>query len=164
MQRFVTGGARPLLAVVFLLLDAGGLGAQSGVPEQTAAQAEVIAVLDGFHAALAAGDSARALDYLAADVVILESGGVEDREHYRSGHLASDMRFAAAIPRQRGDVTVRVVGDVAWAHSASVVQGQMGEREVNSQSAELAVLVREAGAWKIHALHWSSRQRRGGGE
>jgi ketosteroid isomerase-like protein len=162
MQR-QTGGSRALLAVVFLLLPAGGLGAQSGVPAQTAAQAEVTAVLDGFHAALAAGDSTRALGYLAEDVVILESGGAEDREHYRSGHLASDMRFAAAVPRRRGEITVRVVGDVAWAHSTSVVEGRMGEREVNSQSAELAVLVREEGTWKIHALHWSSRQRRGGG-
>ena len=32
--------------------------------------------------------------------------------------------------------------------------------EINSQGAELMVLAREDGAWKIKAIHWSSRQRR----
>ena len=92
--------------------------------------------------------------------MILESGGVEDKAHYRSGHLAGDMRFAQAVPRQRGDITVRVVGDVAWAWSTSVTEGRMGEREINSQGAELVVLARREGVWKITAVHWSSRTRR----
>jgi ketosteroid isomerase-like protein len=93
-------------------------------------------------------------------VTILESGGVEDKSHYRSGHLAGDMRFAQAVPRQRGEITVTVRGDVAWAHSTSVTEGRMGEREINSQGAELVVLAREGGTWRIQAIHWSSRQRR----
>ncbi len=32
------------------------------------------------------------------------------------------------------------MGDVAWAHSTSVAQGRMGEREINSHGAELVVL------------------------
>ena len=131
------------------------LSAQSGV------DAEVIDVIESFHAALASGDSTQALSHLAEDVIILESGGVEDKDHYRSGHLAGDMRFAAAIPRQRGEIDVQIVGDVAWAHSTSVTQGTMGEREINSQGAELVVLVRRDGVWRISAIHWSSRQRRG---
>ncbi len=127
---------------------------------QDADRAAVIAVVDAFHAALASGDSTKALSLLAEDVTILESGGVEDKTHYRSGHLAGDIRFAAAVPRQRGEINVTVMGDVAWAHSTSVTQGRMGEREINSQSVELMVLAREAGAWKIKAIHWSSRARR----
>ncbi len=127
---------------------------------QDADRAAVVAVVDAFHAALAAGDSTKALSLLAEDVTILESGGVEDKTHYRSGHLAGDIRFAAAVPRQRGEINVTVMGDVAWAHSTSVTQGRMGEREINSQSVELMVLAREAGAWKIKAIHWSSRARR----
>lgn len=120
----------------------------------------VTAVVDAYHGALAAGDSATALSLLADDVTILESGGVETKEQYRSGHLAGDMRFAQAVPRERSEITVQVRGDVAWAWSTSVTEGRMGEREINSQGAELMVLTRQAGEWRISAIHWSSRQRR----
>ncbi len=135
------------------LAGAGASGQQS--PED-----QVAAVVEAFHAALAAGDSVAALSHLADDVTILESGGVEDKEHYRSGHLAGDMRFARAVPRERSAVEVTLMGDVAWAHSTSVTEGRMGDREINSQGAELVVLAREGGTWKIKAIHWSSRQRR----
>jgi ketosteroid isomerase-like protein len=125
-------------------------------------EADVAAVVDAYHAALATGDSTTALSLLSDDVVILESGGVENKQHYRSGHLAGDIRFAAAVPRERGEISVRVVGDVAWAWSTSVTQGMMGDREVNSQGAELMVLRRAGDSWTITAIHWSSRQRRGG--
>ena len=132
----------------------------AGASGQQRSENQVRAVADAFHAALAAGDSAAALSHLADDVTILESGGIEDKEHYRSGHLAGDMRFARAVARERGEIEVSLVGDVAWAHSTSVTQGRMGDREINSQGAELMVLARESGIWKIKAIHWSSRQRR----
>lgn len=124
-----------------------------------AANDEIASVLREFHAALAAGDSTAALALLADDVVILEGGGVEDKDHYRSGHLAGDMRFAQAVPAERSDVSVTVVGDAAWAWSTSTRVGRMGDREVNSRGAELAVLRRTDGQWLITALHWSSRSR-----
>ncbi len=127
---------------------------------QSASEAQVTAVVAAFHTALAAGDSTTALSQLAEDVTILESGGVETKEQYRSGHLSGDMRYAQAAPRERGEMNVTIMGDVAWVHSLSVVQGQMGDREVNSQSAELMVLARDGGRWLIKAIHWSSRQRR----
>ena len=144
------------LCVVFVATLARGSGAsaQQGVEEQVAA------VVEAFHAALAAGDSVSALSMLADDVTILESGGVENKEHYRSGHLAGDMRFAQEVPRERGEIEVSVRGDVAWAHSTSITQGKMCDREINSQGAELVVLAREGGTWKIKAIHWSSRPRR----
>ena len=45
------------------------------------------------------------------------------------------------------------MGDVAWAHSTSVALGRMGDREINSHGAELVVLPREGGTWKIKAIH-----------
>ena len=140
--------------LILMLVGAASLSGQQDPEEQVAA------VVDAFHSALAAGDSATALSMLADDVTILESGGVENKEHYRSGHLSGDMRFAQAVPRERGDIEVSVMGDVAWAHSTSITQGQMGDREINSQGAELVVLAREGGVWKIKAIHWSSRRRR----
>ncbi len=130
------------------------------VAAQTADAEAVEVVVDAFHQALATGDSARALSLLAEDVTILESGGVESKSQYRSGHLRGDMRFAQAVPRERGEIRVSVIGDVAWAYSTNVAQGTMGDREINSQGAELVVLAREGGNWLIKAIHWSSRARR----
>ncbi len=145
-----------LVSAVLIATLAGGACAS----DQQGPEGQVAAVVEAFHAALAAGDSVAALSHLADDVTILESGGVEDKEHYRSGHLAGDMRFARAVPRERSAIEVNLMGDVAWAHSTSVTQGRMGDREINSQGAELVVLAREGGTWKIKAIHWSSRQRR----
>jgi len=146
--------------VVFFGLGISSLGVPVQIHGQESVDADIAFVVGAFHTALAAGDSVTALSHLADDVVILESGGVEDKQHYRSGHLAGDMRFAQAVPSDRGDIEVTVRGDVAWAHSTSVRQGRMGEREINSQGAELVVLAREGSTWKITAIHWSSRQRR----
>ncbi|MGB1841600.1 MAG: hypothetical protein ACPHWZ_10885, partial [Longimicrobiales bacterium] len=63
----------------------GGMTAQHA-EAQTEAQ-RVVEVVDAYHAALVNGDSTAALSLLSEDVTILESGGVEDKEHYRSGHL-----------------------------------------------------------------------------
>ncbi len=132
-----------------------------GFAMEVSAQApeEVEAVVAAYHEALAAGDSVSALALLADDVVILESGGIETKEQYRSGHLAGDMRFAQAVPRQRGAMSVEVVGDVAWAWSTSVTTGRMGDREIDAQGAELMVLAYEDSSWHIKAIHWSSRAR-----
>ena len=145
-----------VLSAVLITTMAGGACASG----QQGPEEEVAAVVDAFHAALAAGDSAAALSHLADDVTILESGGVEDKEHYRSGHISGDMRFAQAVSRERSEIEVSILGDVAWAHSTSITQGQMGDREINSQGAELVVLARAGATWKIKAIHWSSRRRR----
>ena len=143
-------GAYCALSIVF-----GPLQVEAQSPEE-----HVIAVVDSYHEALATGDSVTALSLLAEDVTILESGGVEDKEHYRSGHLAGDMRFAAAVPRERGEIQVTLDGDVAWAWSTNTAQGRIGEREVNSRGAELMVLSRTGDRWLIRAIHWSSRSAR----
>ena len=122
--------------------------------------ADVAAVVAKFHASLAAGDSSAALAMLADDVTILESGGVETKTQYRTGHINGDMSFAKAVPSVRTVTGVRVRGDAAWVTSSSVTQGESNGRQVNSAGAELVVLTREGGAWKIRAVHWSSRTRR----
>lgn len=134
------------------------LSGQAG-PVQ-ADSAAVVAVVDGFHTALARGDTAAVLELLHPDVRILESGGLEDRKQYIGGHMGADMAYAAAVSRERSDLDVRVVGNSAWAASTAVVSGRYRDRDINSQSAELMVLVRENGTWRIAAIHWSSRARR----
>lgn len=122
--------------------------------------AAVAATVVGYHRALVAADSSAALALLTEDAVVLESGGMETREEYRSHHLPSDMQFARAVQAREGPLRVTVRGDVAWAASTSVAQGTFRGRPVNSVGAELMVLTRGPGGWRIAAIHWSSRARR----
>lgn len=124
---------------------------------------DVAATVDRFHAALAAGDSVAALAILADDVVILESGARESRDDYRAHHLIADIAFARAVPSRRGAMAVQIRGDVAWVTGTSASQGEYRGRPINSTGAELIVLSKEAGGWKIRAIHWSSRSIRSGG-
>lgn len=142
------------------LAPAIGAAQQHAHHASSADSAAVAATVERFHAALASADSAGALALLTDDVQILESGGVEDRAEYRSHHLGADIEFARAVPSRRGAMTVRVHGDVAWATSTSSTEGTFRGRAINSAGAELMVLVRTPGGWKIAAIHWSSRTRR----
>lgn len=118
---------------------------------------DVAATVHAFHAALQAGDSAAAMNLLAPDVVIQESGAVESRSVYAGHHLPGDMRFAQALPGVRSAQRVVVAGDVAWSTSASTTKGTYRDRQVNSAGAELMILSRSNGVWRIRAIHWSSR-------
>ncbi|MEQ8331339.1 MAG: DUF4440 domain-containing protein [Longimicrobiales bacterium] len=148
------------LAAAFLL-GAPSLSAQDHAGHAMSADsAAVAAVVQAYHDALAAADSAAALALLAEDAMILESGGVETRAEYRSHHLPGDMAFAAAVPRQRGPIRVTVEGGIAWAVSTSTTTGTYRDRDIDSRGAELMVLSREPDGWRIRAIHWSSRANR----
>lgn len=123
--------------------------------------ASVAGVVAAFHRALQSGDSLGALRLLAPDVMILESGGVETRDEYRSHHLPGDIAYARGVPSTRTVRQVRVHGGTAWVSSTSVAQGTFNGRVINSSGAELVVLTRGADqVWRIAAIHWSSRARR----
>jgi ketosteroid isomerase-like protein len=119
----------------------------------------VAAVVERFHGALSAGDSAIALQLLAEDAMILESGSAESRADYRAHHLPADIAFARGVRSERTPVRVSVVGDVAWAWSTSTTRGEFNGRQVNSVGAELMVLARTPDGWRIRAIHWSTRAR-----
>lgn len=172
------GNAVPAASILMAaaVLLAGGtarLGADEGAPAALSGgsadravlgriapppdSADVAAVVDRFHEALASGDSAAAMALLADDATVLESGGVETRAEYAGHHLGADMEFASAVARDRGDVSVTVEGDVAWTVSTSTAEGEFRGRGIRSQGAELMVLRRGPEGWKIAAIHWSSR-------
>ena len=144
--------------LVLALLASSALPVAAGA--QQSDSAAVASVIERFHAALASGDSATALALLAPDVTVLESGGLETLEEYRSHHLPGDIQFARAVPRSRAPIKVTLAGDMAWATSTGVTQGEYRGRAINSNSAELMVLTRSGGGWLIRAIHWSSRARR----
>lgn len=151
-----------VLSLAAAALFAPGLAAQQGHAHHasSADSAEVAATVERFHQALAAADSAAALALLTGDVEILESGGVESRQEYRSHHLGSDIEFARAVPSRRGPLRVHVAGDVAWTTSTSTSEGEFRGRAINAAGAELMVLRRTPQGWRIAAIHWSSRARR----
>lgn len=127
---------------------------------QKSDSAAVAEVVDQFHAALKVGDPATVEMLLHLQARILETGGVETREQYLTGHMRGDMAFAQAVPRERSDIHVTVAGNTAWAVSTSTTTGRYRDRDVDAQGAELVVLVKEKEQWKIAAVHWSSRARR----
>jgi len=148
----------PIVASALAALPAAGgaqtRSARSGAAPDSAAVAQTIGA---FHRALAAGDSAAVRALLGDDVEVAESGGVESRDDYLSHHMPADMAFAAAVAREPGTMRVTVVGDVAWAMSMSHTTGTFRERPIDARGAELMVLSRHDGGWRIRAIHWSSR-------
>lgn len=145
-----------LSALALVLAGAGTAGAQTASHDS----ADVAAVVERFHRALADADSAGALALLSDDVVILESGDVESRAEYRAHHLPADIAFARAVKSERSPVRVTRRGDVAWATATSTTTGRFHDRDVSSAGAELMVLTRAPDGWRISAIHWSSHKRK----
>jgi ketosteroid isomerase-like protein len=119
----------------------------------------VAGVVDRYHGALVAGDSAAVIALLAKDAVIIESGGLESLQDYRSHHLPADIAFARAVKTTRSPVRVVVRGHVAWTYATSATRGKYHGNTVNSTGAESMVLTRNVDGWTISAIHWSSRDR-----
>lgn len=130
---------------------------QAQVTSHEAAHAEVQAVAESYGRALAAGDSLAALALLHEDVVIYEGGHAETREQYRSGHLRSDIAFAAAVPRTTIRDSVLVSGNVALYTSEYTAKGRFRDRDIDSHGTETLVMLRTEDGWKIRHIHWSSR-------
>lgn len=146
---------RGLMISITLLHMAGPLAAQEA--SDSARQAEVRSVVQQFHAALAATDSTTALDQLHPAVVVYESGHAETLSQYQSGHLTSDMAFAAAMQREIANESVTLWGDVALYNAETHSSGTWRDREIDAHGAETIVLVRTSDGWRIRHIHWSSR-------
>lgn len=113
--------------------------------------------VDGFHAALAAGEMQQALDYLAPDVLIVEEGGAErSRAEYASHHLAADAAFTRAVPSAMLSSTGDAIGDLAYVVTESRMTGTYNGKPVDRLSAESMVLRNGPAGWKIVHIHWSS--------
>lgn len=141
-----------------IVFQVRGSGAGVGQASDSAA---AVAAVQRFHRTLAEGDSIGALALMTDDAIVLESGGVETRAEYRAHHLPADIEFARAVPSEYTVRRVSVRGDAAWVSSTSTARGEFRGRQVNSTGAELVVLVRTTAGWRISAIHWSSRARRG---
>lgn len=144
-----------LIAIMALFVATVPISAQQAT--DSAREAEVVSVVEAFHAALAAGDSLAALEQLHPDLLVFESGHAESLSEYRSGHLSADMGFAGATRREVTDQNVVLRGDVAMYTSVTSTTGTWREREIDATGAETMVLVRTAEGWRIRHIHWSSQ-------
>jgi ketosteroid isomerase-like protein len=143
----------PLLFLLLVCLSA--CGPRSG-PD---AEADVRAVLESFYGAMKSGDTAAAMNTIAPDAMFVESGRLETREQYEKNHLPADIDFEKQVTGKRGPWRMTINGDTAWAIAETEFVGTFDGRDVDFVSSQLAVLSRDANAWKIRSIHWSSRPR-----
>ena len=118
---------------------------------------EVVQVLDDFRMAIISNNQEEASELLTNDARILESGGIETKEEYLSHHFHSDGKFLSAMGQEVKSQKVKSNGKTAWLSTVSHMQGTYDDQDISINSAELAVLVKIDGDWKISSVHWSSR-------
>jgi ketosteroid isomerase-like protein len=149
---------------LLLVACAAAVGTSCRKPIPTAPDREDIAkTVAAFHQALATGDREAAMELLADDAQILESGHRQTREEYAHEHLAADIAFAKAVPNKRSAMIVRQQGDVAWASVTGRSLGEFKGKPISAETAELMVLARTDKGWRIRAIHWSTHESTGPG-
>ena len=141
-----------VFALVALVPTIGRGQSDSAAPDSAAIKAAV----EGFANALQKGDAATAMDWLAPDALIIESGSKQTRAEYEQKHLHEDIAMLKDVPMTRSDLVIKQEGSAAWATSLSRINGTFEGREINSQGAELMLLTKTAAGWKIRAIHWSN--------
>lgn len=150
-----------VLATLLCATGAGGQPTRStpSTPGPGAGgDALVVAAVESFHSALAAGDEDTALDWLDPRVVIFEAGGAElSRDEYAAHHLEADIAFASATKTAIVAREVRSLGDTGWVLTRTRTTGTFRGHAVNSEGVETMVLQRSDGRWRIVHIHWSSR-------
>lgn len=149
----------PRLAIVLVIVTTGLGPAQLAAQTPSAAEAEVLKIVDAFHAGLGKGDTAAVMQLLAPDVLLLEAGGIETRAQYEKDHLPADIEFEKGVTTTFKPYRVTVMGDAAWVVNTSDYKGTFRGRTVDSVGVELMVLARDASGWRVRAIHWSSRVR-----
>lgn len=148
------------LATGMALVNAGAAAAQSvSMRKPLADSAAIVATAARFHLALRNGDAATAKSLLAPDMVVLESGEIENRADYIAHHLPADIEAAQSIKSTRKLLSLTRQQDVAWLVSSSTSTGSFHGRAINSNGAELMILGKSGTQWRIRAVHWSSSRR-----
>jgi ketosteroid isomerase-like protein len=120
-------------------------------------EAEVASVLEAFYGAIKRGDAQAAMSVIAPDALFIESGRLETRAEYEKNHLPADIEFESQVTGKRDPLRVTFAGDTAWVIATTTYDGKFQDSPVSFVSAQLMVLTKDADAWKIRSIHWSSR-------
>ena len=119
---------------------------------------DVTAVIDAFYSGIKSGNNAATMAVVAPDALFVETGTLETRSEYEMNHLPNDIAFEKQVSGKRSPLRITVNGDTAWVIATTEYDGEFDGAPVNFISAQLAVLSRDEGAWKIRSIHWSSRR------
>jgi ketosteroid isomerase-like protein len=117
----------------------------------------VASVFESFYAAIKRGDATAAMSVIAPDAMFVESGKLETRAEYEKNHLPLDIDFERQITGKRGPLRITFAGDTAWVIATTEYDGKIEGGQVSFASSQLMVLTKDADAWKIRSIHWSSR-------
>jgi ketosteroid isomerase-like protein len=129
----------------------------AGSPLSPAAAAAA-ATVDAFHAALRAGETAKAAALLADDVLVFEAGSAEaSKSIYSAQHLPADAAFAKTAEETVLRRSGQSGGGMAWIASEGLTRTRRGDAVVERLTAESMILRRTAAGWRIVHVHWSSR-------
>ncbi|RSZ59425.1 nuclear transport factor 2 family protein [Massilia atriviolacea] len=136
--------------VLLAVLGLASLQAWAATPAET---------LAAYHAALHAGDEARAMKLLSPEAVIYEAGHVErSRSEYADHHLANDIAFARATTRRVVRHKERLEGNLAILLDEVETRGAFKGKTINAVSTETAILEKKGDGWVVLHFHWSSRK------
>ena len=128
-------------------------------PDTAADTAAVEAVVNGFYGAMKTADKAAAMALIHEDAMFVEGGRLETREQYETNHLPADIEFEQAVSGNRISTKVTIDRDAAWVIAETEFRGTFENEPVSFVSAQLVVLSRDAGDWRIRSAHWSSYRR-----
>ena len=120
-------------------------------------ESEVSAVFESFYSAIKKGDPKAAMSVIAPDAMFVESGKLETRAEYEKNHLPLDIDFERQITGKRGPLRITFAGDTAWIIATTEYEGKIEGGFVSFASSQLMVLTKDAEAWRIRSIHWSSR-------
>ena len=139
----------PLLRVILGL----ALGAVAvTLPAQD--QASPVRTVNAFRLALESGNESAALEFLAPELLVYESGDQNrTRSEYAAQHLKADMAYLAKVRVRVLEQTASGEGTLAWVATRSRITGASGD----FVGTETLVLRREPLGWRIVHVHWSSR-------
>lgn len=117
-------------------------------------QASPVRTVNAFRLALERGNEGAALELLAPELLVYESGDQNrTRGEYAAHHLTADMAFLAKSRVRVLDQRASGDGALAWVATRSRITWPSGDLV----GTETMVLRREPDGWRIVHVHWSSR-------
>jgi ketosteroid isomerase-like protein len=135
------------------------LGLACGAPQLAAQGARTpVEVVEAFHAALRAKDTAGALSLLDRGLVVFEFGAIDPTvEAYAFRHLPFDMDLAVSSRWTLESRRVGGEGDERWILSSYRVTGKQSDgAPIDQITLETVIVRRVARLFRIAHFHWST--------